>query len=498
MNNALAFPIVLPFVTAAITLLLRRKPAWQYRVSLIGAAFHLMLCVAVLIMVTNSGVRALQVGGWKAPFGISLVADHLSALMLVVTGILGTATAVYARGEMDMRLRSQGFHPLFHIMLGGLSGAFLTGDMFNLYVWFEVMLMASFGLLVWGWTRPQFEGAIKYVVINLLATLLFLMGLGLLYGLTGTLNMAHLHVVISKHEAKGLVTAVGFVFMAAFGVKAGLFPFFFWLPAAYHTPPTAISALFAGMLTKVGVYALIRTFSLVFHPDAATTHGVLLVIAGLTMVTGVLGAAAQNHFRRILSFHIISQVGYMVLGLALRTPLAMAGAIFYLVHHMLVKANLFLVSGLGRDATGSEELKQMGGIYRSRPLVAFLFLIPAASLAGFPPLSGFWAKLLIIQSSLQIEHYLAAAIAVAVGLMTIYSMVKIWLEAFWKPLPTPVSEDTPRSYSAWKIAPVCVLALLTLLIGLCAEPVYQLAVKAADELMNPQAYINAVLKGGQP
>ena len=252
------------------------------------------------------------------------------------------------------------------------------------------------------------------------------------------------------------------------------------------------------MLTKVGVYALIRVFSLVFHHDIGVTHSVLLVAACLTMVTGVLGAAAQNEFRCILSFHIISQVGNMLLGLALWTPLALTGAVFYLVHHMIVKANLFLVNGLGRDLTGTMELDHMGGIYKTKPLIAALFIIPAFSLAGFPPLSGFWAKLLLIQSSLQIEYYAVAAVAVAVGLLTIFSMVKIWLNAFWKPLPAPPSKTSRRSLSGWKLAPVCILGALTVLIGIGAEPVYQLDQTAARELMTPQIYVNAVLSGGAP
>lgn len=498
MSNLLTLPILLPFATAAGCLLLRRKQAVQQAFSLAGAAAHLAASAAVLWVVRTSGMQVLFVGNWPAPFGISLVADHLSVLMLMVTGILGTVTAVYARGELTASSTAKGFHSLFHVLIGGLSGAFLTGDLFNLYVWFEVMLMASFGLLVWGQKRSQFRGAIPYVVINLLATLLFLLGLSLLYGVTGTLNMAHLHRIIASHEAGGLLTAIAFIFMAAFGIKAGMFPLFFWLPASYHTPPVAVSALFAGMLTKVGVYALIRVFSLVFHHDIGVTHSVLLVAACLTMVTGVLGAAAQNEFRRILSFHIISQVGYMLLGLALWTPLALAGAVFYLVHHMIVKANLFLVSGLGRDLTGTMELDRMGGIYKTKPLVAALFIIPAFSLAGFPPLSGFWAKLLLIQSSLQIEYYAVAAVAVAVGLLTIFSMVKIWLNAFWKPLPAPPLKAPRRSLSGWKLVPVCVLGVITILIGIGAEPVYQLAQTAARELMTPQIYVNAVFSGGAP
>ena len=498
MNGLMLFPIVIPFATASICLMLWRHPRYQQTIALIGSVVHLAVCIRLVSIVIAAGIQMVQIGDWPAPFGITLVCDHLSALMLIITGVVGTATAFYARGELSGTMRARGFHALFHVLIGGICGAFLAGDLFNLYVWFEVMLMASFGLLIWGQTSAQFEAAVKYVVINLLATLLLLMGLALLYRLTGSLNMAHIHQIISDYEAKTLLTAVAFVFMAAFGIKAGLFPLFFWLPAAYHTPSIAVSALFAGMLTKVGVYALIRVFSLVFYHDIGVTHTVLLVAAALTMLTGVMGAAAQTEFRRILSFHIISQVGYMVLGLALWTPLALAGAVFYLVHHMIVKANLFLVSGLSLDLVGTLQLKKMGGIYRAKPFVAVLFLISAFSLAGFPPLSGFWAKLLVIQAGLQIQHYTVAAIAVAVGMLTVYSMVKIWLAAFWKPLPSNDSPGRPQALSPWKIIPVCALACLTILIGIGAETVYHLAWTAAHEILNPQLYVQAVLKGGHP
>ena len=498
MSNALIYPLLVPFVTAALGLVFWKRPGIQQAVSLAGAAGHLMVSTLLLVMVITDGIQVLHVGNWKAPFGISLVADHLSVLMLMVTGILGLATAVYARGELDAAMRAKGFHTLFHILIGGISGAFLTGDLFNLYVWFEVMLMASFGLLTWGQTRAQFSGAVRYVVINLLATMFFLLGLALLYGLTGTLNMAHLHQKIAALGPNGLVTAIAFIFMAAFGIKAGMFPLFFWLPASYHTTPVAISAIFAGMLTKVGVYALIRVFALIFIQNIAATHGILLVAACLTMVSGVLGAAAQNEFRRILSFHIISQVGYMMLGLALWSPLALAGAVFYLVHHMIVKTNLFLVSGMARDISGSMDLDRMGGIYGLKPVVALLFFIPAFSLAGFPPLSGFWAKLLILQASLQTGRYLVAAVAVVVGLLTLFSMVKIWVKAFWKPLPASVGAPCVAPLSRWTLTPVCVLGIITVLIGLGAEPVFRLAQTAAGELLAPQHYVQAVLSGGAP
>jgi multicomponent Na+:H+ antiporter subunit D len=339
---------------------------------------------------------------------------------------------------------------------------------------------------------------VKYVTINLISTLFFITAIGLIYGLTGTLNMADLHAKAAGVENTGLLTAVAMLLMVAFGIKAALFPLFFWLPAAYHTLPVSVSAFFAGMLSKVGVYALIRMFTLVFTFSTGVTHGTLLVVAALTMLFGVVGAASQMEVRRILSFHIISQVGYMVLGLALFTPLALAGAIVYLVHHIIVKANLFLVSGLLWHTGGSFSLKTIGGLYKTNGLLAVGFIIPAFALAGFPPLSGFWAKLLIIKASLESQQYSLALLSAAVGLLTVFSMIKIWTEAFWKPAPAEVNGSRiKRPLSPWMLVPVLSLALVTVLLGLCMEPVIQFSMVAAGQLMDPKVYISAVL-GGQP
>jgi multicomponent Na+:H+ antiporter subunit D len=313
--------------------------------------------------------------------------------------------------------------------------------------------------------------------------------------MTGTLNMADLHVKVQAIDNKGLLTAVAMLFMGAFGIKSALFPLFFWLPASYHTPPVSVSAIFAGLLTKVGVYALIRMFTLVFTINVPFTHGVLLAIAALTMITGVLGAAAHNEFRRILSFHIISQVGYMILGLALNSTLALAGAVFYLIHHIIVKANLFLVSGVVQRLSGSSELSRIGGMYSKYGWTAFCFFIPAFSLAGFPPLSGFWAKMMLIRASLDIHHYVVAGIAAAVGLLTVYSMTKIWGEVFWKPAPRADTEDEvslAAGPSGWMMTPIAGLVILTVIIGFGAEVFVEIALKAAEELLRPEMYLKAV------
>ena len=361
MRALVVLPVLVPLGTAIVCLALRPFRAAQRAASVGGAALLLVVAAALLHRVDTAGIQVMQMGAWPAPYGISLVADLLAAIMVLLTGITGLAVAVYSLGSIDEAREAHGYHPLFHVLLMGVSMAFLTGDLFNLYVAFEVMLMASFVLLALGGERAQLEGAVKYVTLNLLSSAVFLAAVGVLYGVAGTLNMADLALAVQRGTAPGLVTTLACLFLVAFGIKAAVFPLFFWLPASYHTPPVAVSAVFAGLLTKVGVYALVRAFTLVFTGDTALTHGLILAVAVLTMVTGVLGAAAQFEFRRVLSFHIVSQIGYMVLGLGLFTPLALAGTVFYLIHHIVVKTNLFLVGGIVKRLGGTLELGQPRG-----------------------------------------------------------------------------------------------------------------------------------------
>ncbi|WFE73674.1 Na+/H+ antiporter subunit D [Roseinatronobacter sp. S2] len=491
----LVMPIAVPFATAVLAYLMRRAPSGRW-ISLTGSVLSLVASIALLMAVLDEGVIAAQMSNWDAPFGITLVADYLGVVMVVITAITGLATAIYALGEIPERLERLGYHALFQTLIAGVTGAFLTGDLFNLYVWFEVMLISSFGLLVLGGTREQLDAGIKYVALNLVSTLIFLSGIGLLYGVTGTLNMADLRDAVANSEDQTLITVIAMMFMVGFGVKAGVFPLFFWLPASYHTPSFAVSAVFAGLLTKVGVYAMMRMFTLVFVGDIGFTHEILIWVSLATMLTGVLGAAAQTDFRKILSFHIISQIGYMTLGLALYTPLALMGGVFYLVHHIIVKANLFLVSGVAFKLTGSTDLNRIGGLYKSSPFLAALFIVPAFSLAGFPPLSGFWAKYLIVKASIELEAWFVAFIALFVGLLTIFSMTKIWGMAFWKPHPDgidPVPTRVPAHIRLPMMLPIIGLATMTVLIGLFPEPFVQFAETAAAQLLDPSDYVTTVL-----
>lgn len=499
MSWLLVYPILIPLFTAVLAYLFRNSPAGRW-ISVVGTLALLLASVMLMSEVLEQGVVAGQMSNWDAPFGITLAADLLGAVMVVITAITGLATVIYTLAEIPERLEKLGFHALLQTLLMGVCGSFLTGDLFNLYVWFEVMLISSFGLLVLGGTREQLDGGIKYVLLNLVSTIMFLAGIGLLYGMTGTLNMADLHLAVRQVENQGLLTTVAVMFMVAFGVKAALFPLFFWLPASYHTPPVAVSAIFAGLLTKVGVYALIRMFTLIFDQDVGFTHTLLLWLAVVTMVTGVLGAAAMNDFRRILSFHIISQIGYMVLGLALYTPLGLVGAVFYLVHHIIVKANLFFVAGVAKRIAGSTDLSRIGGLYAHAPVLAFLFLIPAFSLAGFPPLSGFWAKYVVVKAALDLEMWFVAGVSLAVGLLTIFSMTKIWGAAFWPSHPDgikPRLSDIPTGERMALMLPIVALAALTCIIGLFPEPFVQFAERSAQQLLDPTEYVTTVL-GVQP
>ncbi|MEE4311583.1 MAG: Na+/H+ antiporter subunit D [candidate division KSB1 bacterium] len=499
MKMLLVLPVLIPFFTAILLLFTLRWRYTQYFISTLGSVSLLVSSIQLLLYVRHEGIQVIQIGNWVAPFGISLVGDLLSVIMVLLTAIVGLAVNIYSIMAIDLKRQAYGYFPLFNLLLMGVCGAFMTGDIFNLYVWFEVMLMSSFVLMILGGERAQMEGAVNYVTINLIASALFLTGLGILYGQTGTLNMADLAYKLRVDNQGELIASSAMLFLIAFGIKAAVFPLFFWLPASYHTPPAAVSALFAGLLTKVGVYALLRSFTLFFVHDAEFMHMLILIIAALTMITGVLGAASQFEFRRILSFHIISQIGYMIMGLGIFTPLAIAGSVFYIIHHIIVKTNLFLVSGIVHRLKGSYDLKKLGGVYKSHPFLSLLFVIPAFSLAGIPPLSGFWAKFILIKAGLDMQNYWIVVVALIVSILTLYSMTKIWNEVFWKKAPD--SKNTipvPRKRAlAIYICPVCVLALLTVIIGLAVEPVFVLAQQTAEQLLNPTQYIIAVLGASQ-
>jgi multicomponent Na+:H+ antiporter subunit D len=496
MKLLLVLPVLLPMATAAVTLLALRRPGAQRILGLAGSVAQLGAAGLLLRAVDRGGIQSVQLGGWPAPYGITFAVDLFSALMVSLSGVLAVVTSIYAASDIDRQRRAHGFYPLMHALLMGTNGVFVTGDLFNLYVWFEVTLISSFVLLVLGNEKPQMQGAIKYVALNLISSALFLTGLGLLYGSVHALNIADLALKLPTLAAP-IRTTLAMIFLVAFGIKAAVFPLFFWLPDSYHTPPVTVTALFAGLLTKVGVYALVRVFTLVFAGDA---RGLILVIAGLTMAVGVLGAVAQMEVRRILAFHSVSQVGYMVMGLGLFTASSLAGTIFFVLHHAVVKSNLFLISGLMRADGRDVRLELQGGLLGRAPLLSACFFVTALSLAGVPPLSGFWAKLGLVRAGLEIGSRgadAAVATSLAVGLVTLISMTKVWNEAFWKPAPREAEIDAarigePRPRARMYVS-VALLTSLGVTVGVAPEPLLGVVRRAAAQLADPTGYVNAVL-----
>ncbi len=493
MNAWSIAPIVLALAWGILGLIFWQRIRLLRWLGVLGSTSFVALSIGLLVLVQQEKFLVLQVGAWRAPFGITIAIDLFGALMVAMASVLSWFIALYSLSEVDEAQVRYGFYPLFFLLLMGVFGAFTTGDLFNLYVWFEVMLMASFVLMALGGHRAQLEGAIKYVLLNLIGSTFFLIAAGLTYSLTGTLNMADLSVQIREMENSSLPLVLSAIFLIAFGIKAAIFPLFFWLPASYHTPPVAVTALFSGLLTKVGVYAMVRVFTLIFPFNGTILQPILLILAGFTMVTGVLGAAAQWDLRRLLSFHIISQIGYLIMGLGLFTPLALAGTIFFTLHVVIAKAALFLVSGMIQRLSGTFNLKPLGNLAQTQPAMALLFAFPALSLAGLPPFSGFFAKLILVRAGLEAQQGAIVAVSLVVSLLTLFSMSKIWQEAFWK----PARREGKGALPAHLWGAVGGIVLVGVLLGLLANPIMALSLEAAEQLLQPTLYIQMVL-GGQP
>lgn len=499
-KSIILLPLIIPLLTAILCLFFKKNKRLNSVLSITGSILLLLFNIAFLFpQIVEHGILTTQIGGWKAPFGITIVVDMFSAIMLSIASFVGLMVNIYALENINAKKKEFGFFVFFHFLLMSVNGAFLAGDIFNLYVWFEVMLISSFILLVLGNGKAQLIATVKYTLLNFIASSFLLIGVGMIYGISGSLNMADVALFFQENSDEPLITVAAVFIMLPFAIKAALFPLYFWLPASYHTPDISVTAIFSGLLTKVGVYALIRCFTLIFINDVHYTHTILMVAAGFTMLSGVLGALSKMNMRRILSFHIVSQVGYMVLGLALFTPLAIAGAIFYIFQHILAKTNLFLITGVVEKIKGSSNLKEVSGLYHQFPVFSVIFLVVALSLAGLPPLSGFWAKFILIKAGFEQHEYFLIAIALITGLLTLFSMMKIWVNAFWGKQQEASDRNLIKNEkSLFKdqlslLIPVILMALVTLFIGLFSMPLMKYATIAAEQLMNPKHYIEAVL-----
>ncbi|HHW06914.1 MAG TPA: Na+/H+ antiporter subunit D [Clostridia bacterium] len=494
-NNVLILPLLIPLVTGIIMGIARNRIGFQRLLGLFSLGLTFAVSLYLVRLVSKQGVQILELGGWQAPFGIVLVLDMLPALLLATASLVGFACLLYAVHSIGEDKERHYFYPLFNFLLVGVNGSFLTGDMFNLFVFFEVMLFASYVLLVLGGTKIQLRETIKYAFINTLSSTLFLVGIAYLYAVAGTLNMAHLSLRIAEAGQTGILTGVAVVFLIVFSVKAGLL-LYFWLPGSYMAPPGAVGAIFAALLTKVGIYVILRVYTLIFYHQPEVTHGLMAVMAGLTMLLGGFGAIAQWDIRGILVYNVIISVGFIISGLVYGTAGALTGAVYYTIHDMVMKALLFLLGGTVIAITGTSKLKAMSGLIRNHTLLGWLFFVTTLALAGIPPLSGFVGKVLIIKEGLALGTgygglYVLAGIGLLSSMLVLYSLLKIFINGFWG--ETVLSEEMEKGTDRGLLLPCVLLTAVSLFIGLGAEFLYPYVDQAVTSLLHPGIYIEAVL-----
>jgi len=496
-------PLLVPALASALAVVFWRLQGIQGLIALAGAAGQTVAGLLLYAAVASGGPLAMAMGNWPAPFGIVFVADSLSALLVIMTGAIGFLVVLYSLSESEGEVRRlPGIYPLLMALLFGVSGAFLTGDLFNLYVWYEVILIASFGLLVTGGGKERIDGTVKYAVLNLLATTLLLIGIALLYGVTGSLTMADLSGKVGALPPDDpTLQSIGLLLLFAFAMKAAAFPLFFWLPAAYHTPLPGIAAIFAALLTKVGVYSVYRVYTLIFDGAQLPFGEVMIWSAIGTMIVAGFGALAQQDIRRLFAYLVMSGVGVMLLGPAIGSEQALVGGILYTLHSIVVMAALFLAGGAIIAQTGSFRMEEIAGLYKKAPLLGIATLVAGLSISGVPPFTGFWAKVYIVQAALAAGENLAAAAVLLSGFLTLVAIGRFWALTFWREetgsekLHARLVIPLPPESASLTLMPLFFLAAVTAVAGILIGPVTDMSIDAAEGLLNPQAYISSALGG---
>lgn len=491
MNNLVVFPLLIPLFTGILLFFFRKQINLQKWI----AAAALLLTIGIsgwlVHTVSTSGIQTLDMGNWAAPYGIVLVADMLAALLVLASSIVSLACLLYAFQSTDKDREAYYVYPFLLLLVCGVNGSFLTGDLFNLFVFFECMLLASYVLLSLGGGKVQLKESIKYVLVNVLSSSLFVIAIAYLYSVAGTLNMAHLSERIAAAGQDGILTIVSLLFLIVFGLKSALF-LYFWLPGSYSAPPPAVSALFAALLTKVGIYSIVRVFTLVFYHSPEITHTVMLWMAGITMILGAIGAVAYWDVKKILAYNVIVAVGFIVFGISIYSSASLTGALYYLIHDMLAKALIFILGGAMISIAGTHKLKEITGLIRHHPMLGWLFFIGGLALAGIPPLSGFVGKVLVLQSGVEASQYVMVVIGLATSLLVLFSVIKIFLNGFWG--ETVLSEEEEHSTGKGVLIPGVVLTALVIWMGMNADAVLAYIDQAVQTLMNPGIYIEAVLR----
>lgn len=489
MNNWLIAPVIIPLLTGMILIIFQKNIQLQRILSLLALFATGVISTLLMNQVKDGGIQTLQLGGWEAPYGISFVGDMFSVLLLLATSIVAVCCLIYAFPSIGRKQEKLYFYPLFLFLITGVNGSFLTGDLFNLYVFFEVFLVASYVLITLGGSGRQLGESLKYIFTNIIASAFFLFGVAYLYSMTGTLNLAHLSIRIAEVGQDGMITTIALLFLIVFALKAGLL-LFFWLPGSYSVPPTAIAAIFAALLTKVGIYAMIRMFTLIFYHEPQITHLIIGILAAATMILGGLGAIGFGDLRKIITYNVVISVGFIMLGLVSLTHEGLMGSIYYLLHDILIKALIFLIGGTVIHLTGTSRLKEISGLIRLHPQLGWMFFIAVLSMVGIPPLSGFLGKVFTIQGTFEAGYYWLGGIGLLASLFILYSMIKMFMNAFWG--ETILSEDEEKGTTKGLLFPIALLTIASLALGIGAEGIAGYVAQATEELLNPNLYIHAV------
>lgn len=433
--------VLIPLAGAAFALAVPGHRRLQQGITLCALIAVLVISGVLMWAVDSQGFLVMEVGGWAAPFGIALVVDRVSALMLTVSSIVLLGVFLFSSGQGiadgDRDTPVSIYYPTYLVLGAGVFNAFIAGDLFNLYVGFEILLVASYVLITLGGTAQRIRAGVTYVIVSLVSSVLFLAAIGMIYGATGTVNMAQLTVRIAELPSE-VQLILNLLLLIAFGIKAAVFPLSFWLPDSYPTAPAPVTAVFAGLLTKVGVYAIIRSQTMLFPTSSVDT--VLMVVAGLTLIVGILGAVSQLDIKRLLSFTLISHIGYMIFGIGMGNAAGFGATIFYIAHHIIVQTTLFLAVGLMERHAGTTSLSGLGGMLRTAPVIAVLFFVPMLNLGGIPPFSGFIGKLGLFTVAADLATpaaYWLMGIGALVSLLTLYALARAWVFAFWRPKKRP-------------------------------------------------------------
>lgn len=515
MNVLMPLVVLLPLLGAAVALTQAKRPRVQTLIAVGVLSAVLIIGIGLLVAVDASGAIAVEIGGWTAPFGIVLVVDRLAALLLVVSAAVLLAVLVFSVGQGladgDRETPVSIYYPTYLILATGVFNAFIAGDLFNLYVSFEILLVASYVLITVGGTELRIRAGITYIVVSLVSSVIFLAAIAMIYGATGTVNIAQLSVRLAQLPPD-LQLILHVMLLVAFGIKAAVFPLSFWLPDSYPTAPAPVTAVFAGLLTKVGVYAIMRTEMIIFPGPELNTP--ILIVAALTMVVGILGAVAQSDIKRLLSFTLVSHIGYMLFGIGLGTVAGLSAATYYVVHHITVQTTLFLATGLVERQGGTTGINRLGGMLKASPVIGILFFIPMLSLGGIPPFSGFLGKLALFEAGAEDGSWLAWVLigsGALVSLLTLYALARAWNMTFWRdvdevagyehPLPalpaSGVSTEVKPALSIPRIMVGATAAMVALSVALTvfAAPLYDLSARAGHNITGPGYYVSTVFTG---